>query len=92
MSYVPDVAIVPSSPAGLSGNFGAVPVPEVLATALSNADAVIFEEEAVAFALPFPLEVVVSHGLSRGGREAMAVVRWPSHRFAVFEREWETVE
>ncbi len=61
----------------------------MLATALSNADAVIFEEEAVAFALPFPLEVVVSHGLSRGGREAMAVVR--SHRFAVFEG-METVE
>ena len=64
----PVCATVPSSPAGLSGSFGAVPVPEVLATALSKAEAEVLEEEAAAF----PLAELVSHGFGRGGRDAMA--------------------
>jgi len=57
---------VPSSPAGLSGNMGALLVPELLATALSKADEVVFEEDAAALA------VVLSQGLGRGGSEAIA--------------------
>ena len=54
-----------SSPAGRSGSLGALFVTEVLATALSKAEATFLEDEAVA------LVDLVSHGLGRGGREAI---------------------
>ena len=62
-----DVATVLSSPAGRSGSLGAVFVAEVLATALSKAEATFLDDEALA------LVDFVSHGLGRGGREAIGL-------------------